>query len=96
MIRVENLALSYHGKPAFEGEVLLTIKQGVANLKNTGHFEDLQELWVFVGSEGGFSQAEVAAFGGWGLQPVSLGEQVLRVETACITLMAILKYELGL
>jgi len=31
-----------------------------------------------------------------GLDPVTLGPQVLRVETACMTLVSVLKYEFGL
>lgn len=53
-------------------------------------------IFVFVGGEGGFSQREVNLFKSFNLTPVSLGEQVLRVETACISLVSILKYEFGL
>ena len=48
-----------------------------------------------MGSEGGYSPTEVEKFQALGLQPVTLGEQVLRVETACIALLAVLKYEFG-
>jgi len=54
-----------------------------------------EEFWVFVGSEGGFSPTEVQEFQAQGLVPVTLGDQVLRVETACIALLAVLKYEFG-
>lgn len=57
--------------------------------------EPLENLWVFVGSEGGFSQQEVEIFKRTNLFPVSLGHQVLRVETACVTLLSIIKYHLG-
>lgn len=65
-------------------------------LKPSLGLEKPEEIWVFVGSEGGFSQTEVQLFKNWGLESISLGEQVLRVETACITLLAILKYEFDL
>lgn len=55
-----------------------------------------QEIWIFVGSEGGFSPAEVQRIQDLGLVPVTLGDQVLRVETACIALVSVLKYEFGL
>jgi len=58
--------------------------------------EKLENLWVFVGSEGGFSLQEVEIFKKINLFPISLGQQVLRVETACVTLLSIIKYELGL
>jgi 16S rRNA (uracil1498-N3)-methyltransferase len=54
------------------------------------------EIWLFVGAEGGFSKTEVEQFQEVGLESVSLGEQVLRVETACIALLAVLKYEFEL
>lgn len=62
----------------------------------SAHSEGLEELWVFVGSEGGFSIGEVETFKHINLSPVSLGPQVLRVETACVTFLSIIKYELSL
>jgi 16S rRNA (uracil1498-N3)-methyltransferase len=53
-----------------------------------------QEVWLFVGSEGGFSTAEVELFKQFHLEPVTLGEQVLRVETACVALISVIKYAL--
>ena len=53
-------------------------------------------VWVFVGGEGGFSQAEVKTFEASGFKSATLGRQVLRVETACVALVSILKYELDL
>ncbi len=50
------------------------------------------DFWLFVGSEGGFSDREVALFQNSGLKPVSLGAQILRVETACLTLVSVIKY----
>ncbi len=76
---------------AFEGETTLNISEALANFQE----QQADEIWIFVGSEGGFSQTEVEKFRQAGLEPISLGDQVLRVETACITLIAILKYELG-
>ena len=55
-----------------------------------------ENVWLIVGSEGGFSQNEVVSMQKLGLDPVTLGQQILRVETACLTLVAVLKYELGL
>lgn len=82
---------SKQGLFAYEGATTFGIRDKLPeSTKNS-----LQEYWVFVGSEGGFSQTEVEQFRGFGLEPVTLGEQVLRVETACITLLAVLKYELG-
>lgn len=76
---------------AYEGASTLGLKEYVKSLDSF----NFEECWIFIGSEGGFSEAEVDLFSSWGLQPVTLGEQVLRVETACIALTAILKYEFG-
>lgn len=51
------------------------------------------EVWLFIGSEGGFSLAEAEWFSKEkGGRLFSLGEQILRVETACIMALALLKY----
>lgn len=73
----------------YEGECPLTLKAHLQAVKP----KDYQEVWAFIGSEGGFSKAEVAKFNQQGIAPVSLGSQVLRVETACVALASILKYE---
>ncbi len=53
-------------------------------------------VWIFVGGEGGFSEEEARAFEAAGFQSATLGRQVLRVETACVALVSVLKYELNL
>jgi 16S rRNA (uracil1498-N3)-methyltransferase len=53
----------------------------------------LEDIWLFVGGEGGFSVDEVDAFRDLGCLPVSLGDHVLRVETACVSLISIVFYE---
>lgn len=73
----------------YEGECPTTLKGYLQTLKA----KEYQEIWTFIGSEGGFSRAEVAKFQEMGIAPVTLGSQVLRVETACVALASILKYE---
>jgi len=48
-----------------------------------------------IGPEGGFSKREIAAAGDAGFVSVSLGERILRADTAAITTVAIVQYELG-
>jgi len=48
-----------------------------------------------IGPEGGFSEKEVEMAEDAGFVPVSLGNRILRAETAAITLVAIVQYELG-
>lgn len=76
----------------FEGGTSMTLKQALRSMKVQG----AREVCVFVGSEGGFSEAEVLAFKRQEMEPLTLGDQVLRVETACLALVSILKYELNL
>jgi len=84
---------------AYEGVGTLSIKDylEVKKTKVLNNTSQLAEnIWIIVGSEGGFSEKEVLEMQRLGLNPVTLGSQVLRVETACMTLVSVLKYEFGL
>ena len=83
----------YEGGTAL-GASTLSIKDDLKSDQNKHN--DIKDIWLFVGSEGGFSLAEVDLFKAHDLRPVSLGAQVLRVETACIALVSVLKYEFDL
>ena len=50
---------------------------------------------MIIGPEGGFAAHEVELARASGAVTVSLGRQILRVETAAVTALAILQYELG-
>jgi 16S rRNA (uracil1498-N3)-methyltransferase len=52
-------------------------------------------IYAMVGPEGGFSEEEVSLAREKGFIPVKLGQRILRTETAAITLIGILQYELG-
>ncbi len=73
---------------AYEGASVLSAREGIENMRTA----QPEEVWAFVGSEGGFSHAEVELFQSFGLKPVTLGAQVLRVETACVATLSIIKY----
>lgn len=49
---------------------------------------------VWVGPEGDFTAAEVAAITAAGARPITLGPLVLRVETAAVYCLSVLNYEL--
>lgn len=53
-----------------------------------------QEIAVFIGPEGGFEEEEVQAAVEDGFLPVTLGKRILRTETAGLTVMAWLMYQL--
>jgi 16S rRNA (uracil1498-N3)-methyltransferase len=48
-----------------------------------------------IGPEGGFNRDEIAAAGDAGFISVSLGDRVLRADTAAITMVAVVQYEWG-
>lgn len=56
----------------------------------------LDSIWIFIGSEGGFSEKDISLFEKQEITPLSLGKQILRVETACLAALSILKYKLQL
>ena len=58
-------------------------------------FKDSPDIVVLIGPEGGFSQEEAALAVKSGFIPVSLGPRILRTETAAITAISILQYEMG-
>lgn len=80
---------------AYEGPATLSIKDYVTKVKSDRP-QGIKDIWIIVGSEGGFSHREVEEFQKLGLHPVTLGPQVLRVETACMTLVSVLKYDFDL
>ena len=50
---------------------------------------------ALIGPEGGLSEAEVNQAKEKGFMPVSLGPRILRAETAAISMVTIIQYELG-
>jgi 16S rRNA (uracil1498-N3)-methyltransferase len=76
----------------YEGDANLTLKDGLKDAIK----QNPQEIWVFIGSEGGYSKEEVSAMSQRGLQPMTLGDHVLRVETVCLSVLSILRYEFNL
>lgn len=66
------------------------------NLKDVlSGFQEIKELIILIGPEGGFTKEEVAAATEKGFIEASLGPRILRTETAPITALSIIQYELG-
>ena len=61
-----------------------------------GMLEGASRVLVLVGPEGGFSEGEAERARDRGAQLVSLGERVLRSETAGLAVLAVLSYVCGL
>jgi 16S rRNA (uracil1498-N3)-methyltransferase len=75
-------------------KILLHEKDG-ENLKNVLRRYHPQKIYAMAGPEGGFTETEVELAKDKGFVPVKLGERILRTETAAITLVGILQYDLG-
>ena len=74
----------------YEGRAQKSLKEALRQNKTS----NLLSIWVFIGGEGGFSDREVEKFSRAGMESLTLDSHVLRVETACVALLSILKYEL--
>lgn len=53
-----------------------------------------ESIGIFIGPEGGFAEEEIALAQENGITPITLGKRILRTETAGMTTVAILLYEL--
>lgn len=53
-----------------------------------------KSIAVFIGPEGGFEQSEIEAAFQAGIEPVTLGRRILRTETAGLTVLSWLMYQL--
>lgn len=53
-----------------------------------------EDIAVFIGPEGGFEESEVQAAMEEGIQPVTLGKRILRTETAGLTVLSWIMYQL--
>lgn len=70
-------------------------EQSCASLKSLVRNFDGKSIALFVGPEGGFSENEVDEAAAQGVQRVSLGKRILRMETAAIVFPALVLHELG-
>lgn len=50
---------------------------------------------IAIGPEGGFEPGEAEAFSFWGFIPVTLGERIMRTETAALAMTSIVQYIWG-
>ncbi|MEW5762109.1 MAG: 16S rRNA (uracil(1498)-N(3))-methyltransferase [Bacillota bacterium] len=73
----------------WEGEQATTLKQ----VLRAG--PPRRDVYLFVGPEGGFTEAEAARARAAGLVSVSLGSRILRTETAGLIAAALVLYEWG-
>lgn len=72
----------------YENERTKSIKQAIKG-------QDINNIGIFVGPEGGFEDTEINAIEEIGGQSVSLGPRILRTETASLVASSIVLYELS-
>lgn len=77
----------------YEGEAQEPLYKKLEKLGAPSNDHGLEWIVPFIGSEGGFSIDEVQKMQELGFTSLGLGDQILRVETACVALASILKYE---
>ncbi len=77
----------------YEGEKKRGIKDVIKGVHEVGR--EVNNIILLIGTEGGFSQEEVETAVEAGFTPVSLGDLILRTETAPIAALSILRYEFG-
>lgn len=53
-----------------------------------------KSIGIFIGPEGGFEESEVEAAIEAGIYPITLGKRILRTETAGLTILSIIMFEL--
>lgn len=56
--------------------------------------KDKKSVAIFIGPEGGFEEDEVALAMEAGIEPITLGKRILRTETAGLTILSVLMFEL--
>ena len=53
-----------------------------------------ESIAIFIGPEGGFEESEIQGAISQGMKPITLGKRILRTETAGMTVMAWIMYQL--
>ena len=77
------------GLIAWEGEPERTLRQAL------GETDNVTDIALFIGPEGGYEVAEVEAAAAHGVAAFTLGRRILRTETAAVVGAALVLYELG-
>ena len=81
---------------AWVGEGSRILKNALADTRHlVAAMGDIPSMGLFVGPEGGFSEAEIEAFKQAEVETVSMGAHVFRMETAAIVFPALVIYELS-
>ncbi|ONI44290.1 hypothetical protein AN641_07565 [Candidatus Epulonipiscioides gigas] len=88
-------ALSF-AKENFEINIIPYEKEQSINIKTALRDNTFSGIGIFIGPEGGFDKDEIALSEQFNVVSVSLGQRILRSETASIVSIALVIYELEL
>lgn len=69
--------------------------RGIREVLTSPELTAARRIAVVIGPEGGLAGEELVLAEKWGAVPVSLGQRILRTETAAIAALAVLMYQLG-
>lgn len=87
-------ALSYAGNMDVR-MIPYELAEGIDSVRRLiGSIQKGQSVAVFIGPEGGFAEEEIEAAVAQKIEAVSLGRRILRTETAGMTVLAFLLYQL--
>ena len=79
----------------YEMEESLEDATGMAGTKQIiENLQPNQRIAIFIGPEGGFDEQEIQDAIDMGMKPITLGKRILRTETAGLTAMAWIMYQL--
>lgn len=71
------------------------IKALIKDLESKGVKEKIEKVAVLIGPEGGFEDEEISMLKNKGAYIITLGNRILRTETAGFTAASLIQYELG-
>ncbi len=95
-VKNESLVKEVRSYAFYEGKAKSLKAQLDAENNQIEDKSKVTDIWIFIGSEGGFSSPEIDLFNQYEIPSLSVGAQVLRVETACVSIVSVLKYHYDL
>ena len=74
---------------AYENETKTNLKSVLKSIENKN-----VKIAIIIGPEGGIDESEIELFKNYGAKIITLGKRILRTETVCLAITAIINYEL--
>jgi 16S rRNA (uracil1498-N3)-methyltransferase len=71
-------------------------QKSIKDILSDQRWAQTKDIFIIVGPEGGISKDEISQAKDAGFTSVSLGKQILKVETAALAIISIIQYEKGI